>query len=153
MREHVYTSCGGFDNCVAYFDGCNWCKCSELGLVCTRKFCPRDEHEEAYCNDCEDDYVLNSDHECIPIGSAQSVNPHAFDDNYDHNYVSSEFRKINETMGCQNNLIYGLIALNLLTITSMVCACSHVSTNKRSNKGYGGIEQQGSDVEVEMIKA
>ena len=118
--------CGGFDNCVAYFDGCNWCHCTGLGLVCTKKYCPRDQYEEAYCNDCEDGYVLNADHQCIPIGSAQSVNTGNMGmiDEGHHHFVSSEFKKINEIMGYQNNLIYGLIALNFLAIITMVCVCS-----------------------------
>ena len=124
--------CGGFDHCVAYFDGCNWCRCTNgLGPVCTRIYCPRDEYEDAYCNGCEAGYVLNSDHECVPIGAAQSVNPMIAG----NNDYEADFKKIHELMGYQSNLIYGLIGVNLITIMIMIVYVDHANVDQKDMVG------------------
>ena len=61
--------CGGFHNCIGYFDGCNWCYCTDKH-ICTSKICPRNEYEDAYCTICQSGYVLDNDHNCVSIGSA-----------------------------------------------------------------------------------
>eukprot|EP01083_Nonionella_stella_P278935 948677_1 len=56
------TECGGFTNCVNYFDGCNWCSCGGLLSTCTLKYCEVDQ--DAECTECEEGYVL-MDGQCM----------------------------------------------------------------------------------------
>merc|ERR1719379_1904597 len=59
--EEVY--CGGFDNCVAYFDGCNSCGCGGAFSYCTEMFC--DVYADAYCSDCADGFALAETGLCV----------------------------------------------------------------------------------------
>eukprot|EP01083_Nonionella_stella_P189158 698884_1 len=54
--------CGGFENCMSYYDGCNTCYCSlnESNVIpthCTEKACSPDIRF-AKCAKCTDDYTL-----------------------------------------------------------------------------------------------
>eukprot|EP01084_Bolivina_argentea_P002968 5552_1 len=53
--------CGGFDNCMLYYDGCNTCSCDEDGTMCTEMACDTEKNEE--CRQCQDGYELIND-EC-----------------------------------------------------------------------------------------
>eukprot|EP01083_Nonionella_stella_P134274 408624_1 len=63
-RDRVCPICGGFDNCVAYNDGCNDCTCYEDGkescteMACKTLLTPK-------CMQCEFEYKLDCNGECV----------------------------------------------------------------------------------------
>ena len=53
-------SCGGFDHCTNYFDGCNNCWCTESGVeACHQMGCT--EYTDSYCTDCDIGYQVNKE--------------------------------------------------------------------------------------------
>lgn len=64
--------CGGFENCVRYFDGCNRCSCESNGVEgCTRKACNR--RRPAKCLKCGKGYSLNADTNECELGAVKPV--------------------------------------------------------------------------------
>eukprot|EP01084_Bolivina_argentea_P240474 403991_1 len=60
----IVSSCGGFDHCDVYHDGCNDCFCNEDGTeACTEKACVTDGIP--ICLECEFEYRFNANHECV----------------------------------------------------------------------------------------
>ena len=68
-------SCGGFDHCTNYFDGCNNCWCSESGVeACHQKGCT--EYTESYCTDCDIGYQINKEtKQCEECSLPRCQNP------------------------------------------------------------------------------
>ena len=57
-------SCGGFENCIKFYDGCNYCFCDEYGIAgCDDMDCER--YGDSYCTECDIGYELNADRECV----------------------------------------------------------------------------------------
>eukprot|EP01084_Bolivina_argentea_P130737 230806_1 len=61
--------CGGYDNCMWFFDGCNECDCGHDGLGwplrCEEKACDPTTLGRTYCIKCADGYELNKFQKCI----------------------------------------------------------------------------------------
>eukprot|EP01084_Bolivina_argentea_P130740 230811_1 len=61
--------CGGYDNCMWFFDGCNECDCGHDGLGwplrCEEKACDPTTLGRTYCIKCADGYELNEFQQCI----------------------------------------------------------------------------------------
>ena len=52
------SSCGGFENCETFYDGCNNCLCRNGLAACTLKFCFKTEPSR--CTKCAPGYTLSA---------------------------------------------------------------------------------------------
>jgi hypothetical protein len=91
------------DNCVLYFDGCNYCERDFLGsLVCTKVYCERDQYQDPYCEVYIGD--LNQNFEKFLVGYCPTMKNDAFEfKNENKNSILVEYQNASDVLTALNN--------------------------------------------------